>query len=255
MTTQTSKTSQPADEADTIKLSGMGYHFSAAGVSQLKADAYCLAVGAVDVSGSMDGEEQKLSDCFGHVLEACDKAPNRDAILFRLTQFNEQVRELRGFVLPANAPRVPFQTGGMTALGAACVDAFKSVEAYAEHLLAQGDYQSNGIVFVLTDGEETVEDEDHAITRVKAEIDRIRKSEKLNSLIAILVGFRPEPATEARQQRFARETGMLYVKLADATPQRLAKFAKFVSQSTSSQSRQAGSKQAATITVPPDLSI
>lgn len=251
----TTQTTQPAVEADIINFSGMGYHFSGAGVSQLKADAYCLAVGAVDVSSSMSGEEQKLSDCFGHVLAACDKAPNRDAILFRLTQFNERVQELRGFVLPADAPRVPFQTSGMTALGAACVDAFKSIEAYAEHLVVQGDYQSNGIVFVLTDGEETVEDEDAAIARVKAELDRIRKSEKLNSIIAILVGFRPEPATEARQQRFASETGMMYVKLVDATPQRLARFAKFVSTSTSSQSRQAGSKQAAAITVPPDLSI
>ncbi len=269
MTTSTPTGNQGGESADTINLSGMGYHFSGAGLSLLQhgADAYCLAVAAIDVSGSQSGEEQNLADCFANVLAACDKAPNRDAILFRLTEFNSQVRELRGFVPPANALRPTFTTGGYTAIGAACLDAIRSIETYAEHLLSNGDYQSNGIFFVLTDGEETVEsapaglsyDEelnyriDAASAKVKAEIDRVQKSEKLNSIIPILVGFRPNPETEARQRRFATNAGMLYVKLADATPQRLAKFAHFVSQSTSSQSRQAGSRQAATITVPQDL--
>lgn len=267
----TTKSTPVGETADTINLSGMGYHFSGASLSQLQhgADAYCLAVAAVDVSGSQSGEEKNLADCFANVLLACDKAPNRDAILFRLTEFSSTVKELRGFVPPANALRPTFTTGGLTALGAACIDGIRSIETYAEHLLKQGDFQSNGIMFVLTDGEETVEtapdglsyDEDlnyridAASKKVKAEIERVQKSEQLNSLISILVGFRPNPETEARQRRFASTAGMLYVKLADATPQRMAKFAQFVSQSTSSQSRQAGSKQAAQITVPQDLSI
>lgn len=239
------------DTENLVHISGAGYQFSGASLDDIKTDSLCLAVIAVDTSTSMVGEEKNLSDCFNTAISACHKAPNREGILFRVTEFNSTVREIRPFIPPSAAPSLVFKTHGMTALGKATIDALRSMVEYAKHL-AQGDYRANGILILLTDGEETMETETVAILNIQNELAAIKTAEVLDSILIIMVGFRPEPHIEAVQKNFASQCGMKYVKLTEATPQRLAKLAQFVSHSVSSQSSQIGTGQAAQI---PQLSL
>src|SRR5690606_30931669 len=109
--------------------------------------------------------------------------------------------------------------------------------AYAKTLTEQ-DYLVNAIVIVVTDG-----DDNHSSTKMadlQRELTRGVKAEHLESIRTILVGVN---AAQFRRelQAFQSDAGIdQYVDVADASPQRLAKLADFVSRSISAQSQSLG---------------
>lgn len=229
------------ESSDLLTLSGTGYHFTAILPENIKTDAICLASVLIDTSSSMDGEEQNLERCFEQAIQACDKAPNRDGIFIRITSFASTVKELRPFIPPSPTP-LKIHIGGMTALGRGILDSLRSTTQYAK-VLSQGDYRCNAILIILTDGEETVDKPEQAVDMVQKELQTIRTEETLDSVLIILVGFRPSVGVMKTQQDFANAIGARYIPLQDVNPQKLAKLANFVSQSISSQSKQIGTGQ------------
>lgn len=214
-------------------------------MDDIKTDQICLASIAIDTSSSMAGQEANLEQCFNQAIQACDKAPNRDGILVRITSFDSTVKELRAFVPPAPTP-LQIKTAGMTALGRGVLDALRSTAHYAE-VLAQGDYRCNAILIVLTDGDETVDDRTEVVQKINQELEQIKAKEVLDSVLIILIGFRPDVQLKKIQADLAAAIGARYIQLQDVTPQKLAKLAEFVSQSISSQSRQIGTGQTAQV--------
>ena len=104
--------------------------------------------------------------------------------------------------------------------------------------MADDEYLTNAIVILATDGD----DNDSRTTEadVAGEIQRGVTSEVLESMRTVLVGVNAS-AYQAQLDAFRQNVGIdQYVDVADATPQRLAKLADFVSRSISAQSQALG---------------
>jgi uncharacterized protein YegL len=178
-------------------------------------------------------------------VEACKKSPRADNIMIRLARFSSafygNIEEVHGFKPLADidtASYPPIVPGGMTPLVDADYSGTDSILVYGEHLADQ-DYGVNGIAFVITDGGENASV--LGMAAVKRAREAAVQSEKLESLVSILVGINTA-ACGAELQTYQREAGMTqYVDAGDATPQRLAKLADFVSKSVSSTSQALGS--------------
>jgi hypothetical protein len=102
------------------------------------------------------------------------------------------------------------------------------------------DFNVNGIVFVITDG---LNNESKSTPSMIADtITKAKYGEEIESLITILVGINTkEKEVSNALDEFASEAKLSqYVDAGDATSQRLAKLASFVSKSVSSQSQALG---------------
>ncbi len=101
----------------------------------------------------------------------------------------------------------------------------------------QQEFTTNGIFFIITDGDDT--SSKATISMIKKEMDRGVTGEEIESLVGILIGINTSNLS-SRLQQLATGTGMEFVDAGDATKGKLAKLAKFVSQSVSSQSQSLG---------------
>lgn len=220
------------------------FTYQGAGLGDLGSTDYTLATIAVDVTGSVYEFSDELLKSLKTAVTACKKSPRSDNLLVRVVIFSSMVgvRELHGFKLlrdiDVDRDYQPFQPDGMTPLYDAALNCVSVTESYGQNL-ADNDFLVNAILFVITDG---VNNDSHSATpgQIKAAIGRIRKDEALESVISILVGIN---ATDCRDwlEAFRAEAGFdQYVDVADASPQRLARLAAFVSQSISSQSQALG---------------
>lgn len=231
------------DDMDTQQLPGTGYSFSAKRIDQLGATEYTLVGIAGDRSGSVSGFQKELEACVKEVVQACRHSPRADNLMLRFTTFDSQLTEVHGF-RPLSECDVAkydgtFNPGGMTALYDATVNALSAITLYGESLSKQ-DYDCNAIVFVLTDGADNMSKMTPA--EIKKAIQAAVKGESLESLLTILVGVNvQEPQVAAYLTKLKTDAGFdQYVELQDATQKTLAKLAKFVSQSISSQSQALG---------------
>lgn len=225
-------------------IAGMqGFQFSATRLDRLGATEYTLVTIAVDVTGSVFGFADDLRKCLVTAVESCKKSPRSNNLLLRVILFSSAfqggIEEIHGFkplaeINPNDYPQlVP---GGMTPLYDAAFSAVSASNAYAKKLMDQ-DFLANGIVFVITDGDDNTSSA--SIGMIRREMDRGTKGEEIESLISVLIGVN---ATQhrLRLEEFAQGAGLQYVDAGDATRGRLAKLAQFVSQSTSSQSQSLG---------------
>jgi hypothetical protein len=152
------------------------------------------------------------------------------------------------------------KAGGLTALFDAAHNAVGSMASQAQ-ALADQDFQANGIIFVITDGEDNASK--GTTGDVAQAIEATRKAEALESLLPILIGVNVEDvnvggAVDQALAQFARTSGFMpipqkdpagkplldakgqpvtrpYLALADAQPGTIARLADFVSKSISSQ--------------------
>lgn len=228
------------DDTDMTTGSVKGFGFSAVRPETLGASEYTLVTLVLDKTGSVSSFANELFAIKKAVVDACRKSPRAEYLLLRVVEFNTSVDEVHGFKPLADIDAAGYSVpscGGLTALNDAAFSAVSASNAYAKTLTDQ-DYLVNAIVVLATDG-----DDNNSRMRtadVKSELARALQGEHLESLRSILVGvnagqFRSE------LQRFQTEVGIdQYVDVADATPQRLAKLADFVSRSISAQSQSLG---------------
>ena len=228
------------DDLEEIKIDNSPYTFSAAKLEDLSASEYTLVCICVDQSASVLDFKKDLEKCISNIVASCINSPRADNLLIRLSTFNYTINEIHGFKLLENCNPGDYDNclrpSGCTALNDACINSIVSVAEYGKNLRA-ADFKANGIVFVLTDGCENVSTS--TVTMVKNEIEQVRKKEKLESLMTLLIGVNiNDPNVSSALQLLRTEAGFdKYIEIKDAAPKTLAKLAEFVSKSISSQSK------------------
>jgi uncharacterized protein YegL len=226
---------------------GGGFTFQGTPVETLGATEYTLVTILLDVTGSLDGFEVQLREMLIAAVQACQKSPRSDNLMVRVVLFStmfgrEGTSEVHGFkplaeIDPQAYPA--FRTRGGTPLYDAAYNGIGAMNAYAKELV-NNDYQVNGITFIITDGEESPGASTATPKMIAAEMKKSITGEVLESHTSVLIGMnagRCEHVLKAFQQDAEiteyRDAGTI-------TPANLAKLAKFVLQSVSSQSQALG---------------
>lgn len=229
-----------------IQLStNSNFGFSGTNVDSLTGSKYTLVCALVDVSGSVSPFSDSLENAANIIVQTTKKSPEAENIMMRLAVFHSSsIDEINGFTPVVNLPddkyTGKFVTGGSTPLVDASVDAAESIETYGKTLVDQ-EYLVNGIFFVITDGEENTSRFGNNPVKIKEAIDRIRRTEAVESIVAILVGVN-DTSCKQYLNDFKDKAGFdHYVSIGDATPGKLAKLGQLISKSVSSQSQAIGS--------------
>jgi hypothetical protein len=229
---------------DTLDFTGdMGFTFSGEGTDGLGATQYTLATLLLDVTGSLAGYEKQLTTFLGMTLTACKRSPERDNILLRVCQFSTKfgktgVSEVHGFRQLANIDPTLYTEvicNGGTPLYNSLFGALIATGDYAA-TLRKDNFTTNGIIYVITDGEDT--DYNHIPAKtIKAKIDELRTSEALESLQVALIGMNlSDPTARSALDQFQKELGLdAYEDAGQVNDKTMARMAGFISKSTSSQ--------------------
>ncbi|GAB4461460.1 MAG: hypothetical protein OHK0029_26770 [Armatimonadaceae bacterium] len=215
------------------------YGFSATRIADLQAAEYTLVSIVMDVSPSVAPFLCELNGAVKSIVGACKYSPRADNLLVRLVQFSSLVEEVHGFKLlefcnPADYDNA-LSLGGGTALYDGAENGIAATGAYATDLTKQG-FSVNGIVFVLTDGDDN--SSTLSVKAVKGALDQIRRTEPLESLITVLIGVNvKDPVMANYLKKFHQAVGFTqYIELENADTPTLIHLADFVSRSISAQS-------------------
>jgi len=224
-------------------LTVSNFGFSAMGVGDLEASEYTLVTLACDASPSVEGFKPQMESCLKEILKACRLSPRADNLMQRLLIFHHNLEEVHGFTplkdlnpVDVDGCLVP---GRLTALSDATVNALEALATYGKTLVDH-DFDTNGILIVVTDGLDN--NSTNTPKQAKEAIEKIRREECLESLISILVGVNiQDPHVSHELKKFKDDVGFTqYVELDNANDRTLAKLAQFVSKSVSSQSQSLG---------------
>ena len=230
-----------------IEIPGPGnFNFSAVRIEDLGATEYTLVTVVCDISGSVMHFADDLLVCIKTIVEACKKSPRAENLLVRLLLFNDELFEIHGFKdLSTIEPNdyEELKPDSFTALYDASYDGIGATVEYAKRLIQQ-DFECNGAVYILTDGMNNR----GSMTplTIKDKISSALQGEEIESLVTILVGLHApgqpwEHEVKASLDLFHKEADLTqFIDIGDATPQRLAKLANWVSESVSSQSQALG---------------
>ncbi len=233
------------DAMETQSIAGMqAFQFSGKRIEHLGATEYTLATMVVDVTGSTAPFADQLRKSMITAIESCQKSPRANNLLLRVVLFSSSlkpsgVEEVHGFkpLAEINVNDYPqFNPYGSTNLYDAAFSAVGATNTYAKTLMDQ-DFLVNGIVFLITDGDDNVSR--CTIPMLQQEMKRGASAEIIESLIVVLVGINANEF-KGKLENLASDTGMQYLDAGDATPGKMAKLAAFVSQSVSSQSQSLG---------------
>ncbi len=171
------------------KLPTGSYGYSAVKLDSLGASEYTIVTLAVDVSGSVAGYKSQLESTIREVVNACKLSPRADNLMIRLVTFNNVLEEVHGYKLLEQCNLDDYKNflrvGGSTALFDASENAIQASANYGKSLLAN-DFSVNGIVVVVTDGEDNVSAVN--MNSVKSALEKIVKEECMESLVSILIG-------------------------------------------------------------------
>ncbi len=231
------------DDMDIHQIAGSHYGFSAERIDNLGAAEYTLVGIAADVSGSVAPFLNEIEDCIRAVVRACRHSPRSDNLMLRTTIFDNRLDELHGFKLLADCDPDAYsgalRSGGATALYDAAHNLVESVDRYGK-TLTDSDFTVNGIVFVITDGEDN--HSSLSAGSVKKALASTVRNEDLESFISILVGVGiQDDDTSEYLEDFKKYAGFTqYIEIADTDEAALARLADFVSRSISAQSRSLG---------------
>ena len=219
------------------------FAFSAAKIENLGASEYTLATIVADRSGSTSGFQNDMENALKEIVKALQLSPRADNLLLRFVSFDNNLLEVHGFKLLQDCQQDDYANtlspGGSTALFDSTLNGIEATVNYGKQLTDQ-DFDCNGILFVVTDGCDNCST--FGKPQVKDALAKIVSSEVLESMLSILIGVNITDTYVARElDTFNREAGFSqYVELKDADKSTLAKLAKFVSQSISSQSQALG---------------
>jgi uncharacterized protein YegL len=240
MTDKSKAKSEPLEQHN---LTTSHFGFSAKNVDELGATEYTLVTIAVDISGSVASFKGEMEKCLQEIIDACRKSPRADNLMVRVLTFSNNLDEMHGFkLLQECAPgdyADALNVGGMTALCDATVNAIEALGAYGKTLVSN-DYDANGILIVITDGADN--NSTNTVQQAAKVVKNINKDEALESLVTILVGVNvSDPQISKLLNDFKDKVGFTqYIEIGNANAKTLAKLAKFVSQSISSQSKALG---------------
>lgn len=215
------------------------FQFSAVRPDNLGATEYTLVTIAVDRSWSVKNFDKEMVDCIKKIVGACKKSPRAENLMIRIISFSTKIEEIHGFKL-LNSINIDdygsLNPDGWTALYDSAYSSIGATLAYAKTLSNQ-DFDVNGAVYIITDGE----DNKSTMTpdKIKDLVTQAQKNEELESLITILVGV--GDASSDYLEDFKNGSNLdQFIDIGDATEQKLAKLADFVSESISSQSQSLG---------------
>jgi hypothetical protein len=233
------------DDAASFQAAGSGFKFSGVNVKNLLgASAYTLVGLVADVSSSVHDFAAEIEGCIVNSLKGCQDSPQVDNLLVRFTTFASRVTEQHGYRLLADCHLANYKgvikPGGTTALYDAATDMAGSLTTYGK-TLTDDEYTVNGIIVILTDGEDV--GSTFKAHHVKEQINAARRSESLESLTVILIGVNvTDPRISQFLQAFKDEAGIdQYVEAKDASPKTFSRIAGFISKSVSSTSQSVGS--------------
>ena len=219
------------------------YGFSATRLDDLGATEYTLVTIVCDVSPSVNGFVKEMENALQEIVKACKYSPRADNLMLRLVTFHGRMDEVHGFKLLEQCHLKDYQKllciGAATALYDATENCVAAITAYGKQL-TDADYATNGIVFVITDGEDNAST--LGIKQVRDAFHHAVRSEALESLVSILIGVNVRDRNiGAYLQDFKTEAGFTqYVEIDNANAKSLAKLADFVSRSISAQSKSLG---------------
>jgi hypothetical protein len=224
------------------------YGFSATRIEDLGATEYTLVTIVNDVSPSVADFVQEMETALREILKACKYSLRADNLLVRLVTFSRDMEEVHGFKLLDQCRLDDYQgvlrIGCATALFDAAENAISAFTAYGKQLADAG-FSVNGIVFVITDGEDNASR--LRARHVREALAGALRTEALSSLISVLVGVNvADPDIGAYLQDFKVEAGFTqYVEIGGANASTLAQLAAFVTRSISTQSQSLASASAA----------
>lgn len=242
---------QTTTDLETFKLPSGNFGFSATKITgDLGASEYTLAHLVIDSSGSVGQFKADLEKVAQETVKACLHSPRADNLMLRTMSFDDRLKEIHGFKLLAACNIGDYDNSinpsGSTALFDATLNAVESTIAYSKSLY-DADYKTNAIIIVVTDGCDNASTQ--TANSVKLAIEKAVQSESLESIVTILVGVNiVDASVQSALDKFQKEAGFTaFIPLADASKSTLAKLAKFVSHSISSQSKSLGSGQAGSV--------
>jgi len=228
------------------------FGFSAVRIEDLLAPEYTLVTIAVDRSGSTSKFQRDMENTLKEVVKACQRSPRADNLMIRLVAFDDSTSELIGWEMLNKISLDRFDNiltpGGMTALYDGSINGIEGMSLFGRQLLEQ-DYSVNGIFICLTDGMENrskmkyndpVNPGRDTAKYVRQALENAISGENLESLVSILIAVNAGDAAQELDQ-FKNEVGFTqFVDINLANAKVIEKFAKFVSDSISSQSQALG---------------
>jgi uncharacterized protein YegL len=226
------------DEMQTTQVAN--YQFSGIRPEKLGASEYTLVTTVLDKTGSVRDFAPQLLEMKRQIVKACRKNPRAEFLMLRDVEFNYTPDEKHGFMDLARIDENQYtqpDCRGMTALYDATYEALAATNEYGR-ILTESDFNVNGVVFVVSDGDDT--DSTYTKAAVKEELKRGVKNEWLESLVVVLIGVNAKEHS-VKLAAYQQEAGLQqYVDAGDATPGNLAKLADFISRSISSTSQSLG---------------
>ena len=236
------------DTEHVINIPGPGtFKYSAKRIEKLGATEYTLTTIVCDASGSVQPFATDLLHCIKTIVEACQKSPRSENLMLRLLVFNNAIYEIHGFrplyeINPDDYESLdPNYT---TLLYDATYDAVSATLEYSERLISQ-DFDCNGAIYIITDGLDTHSDMSPSSIKDKI-VSAINQETIIESLVTVLIGLH-DPNLSWQQdvinklEEFKDKAELTaFLDVGEATPQKLAKLANWVSESVSSQSQSLG---------------
>jgi uncharacterized protein YegL len=220
------------------------YTFSAASPDSLEASDYTLVTLVVDASGSTTSFQKEMIEMVKEIYESCKLSPRASNLMMRVVIFDHNIYEFHGFKMLNTLDPMDYNTlfnlgGGSTALFDSFHTAIDATVTYGKSLTDQG-ILNNAIVVGITDGYNCAGK--FTPKEVKDIILESRKKECLESLRTILIGVVPQGSTTNNElTKFFKEAELdQYECIGDADRKSIAKAAKFISRSVSSQSQSLG---------------
>jgi hypothetical protein len=224
-------------------ISQASYGFSKTRLADFQSSEYTLVDIWADASGSVDGHQASIESAIQTAVESCRKSPRADNLLIRFGVFGSNVVIIHDYKLLKEIKPDEYRNSivprGMTALREAASQMFCGFRDAAKSL-RDHDYEVNAIGFIITDGDDTASSSGPA--GVKQACDDLVASEAVDSYRAVVIAINNStPHFQRAMEAFASTCGFdQIVDVGNATPEALAKLAKFVGSSISSQSSSLG---------------
>lgn len=231
------------DDALEVFKTPNAFAFSGQRIADLGASEFTICSLIVDQSGSVGGFKTELERCMSESAKALRKSPRADNLMIRTTAFNSSLREIHGFKTLTNVNPGDYTSclkpSGSTALFDAVSEGVSSMLAYAKEMVKQ-DFSVNGILIVLTDGDDNMSS--NTVTSCRQLLESAVKGEVLESLVSILVGVNvSDPSMKNILDRFHKDAGFSQFQAVEqADSKSLARLANFISKSVSAQSQALG---------------
>lgn len=175
------------------------------GIQNLSETSYTLVLIALDLTGSVAGEEAEIKRMLEQVVADGKRAGWGKRVLISALAFNTSisVKELFGFDVPnaLDLSSINIVTGGATNLVDALATGYDALEKAANELIG-ADFITNLLLIGVTDGEDNSSRQ--TPSDLSAKFNLGRKNESFDSFKSILIGVRT--GQQAQDSRYSGKT-------------------------------------------------